>query len=111
MLKPRLGFYSFSNYLNSKSCKNNYQVCDTNYWSMSLTEGGKYKVEVQVGSNCASDLRMYYLQVNGVPIISGVALNKGEYHWVSINKNLKSFFLNSFLLCRLRLTSDFSMAN
>ncbi|KFH01603.1 PA14 domain-containing protein [Toxoplasma gondii MAS] len=84
---PELGF---SNPLNkegilfppaasSDECKRGAD-CRTNFWSLSVPDNGRYRVEVQLGNPCSPTAATNYLQVNGTPVAHGVKLEKGRFY-------------------------------
>lgn len=76
------GGVSFPPSTASEECLRGHK-CEANFWSITLPKNGRYLVEVQVGSPCEplKGTRAYFLQVNGVPVVSGKNLAKGQFYW------------------------------
>ncbi|KAF8823008.1 PA14 domain-containing protein [Cardiosporidium cionae] len=59
--------------------------CSANFWSVSLPENGKYRLEIQLGNPCKpeKDTHSYFLQVNDVSLADGIELPKGKFYHVT----------------------------
>lgn len=64
--------------------------CSSNFWSISLPENGKYRVEVLVGNPCEpkEGSLKNFIQVNDIPLIRGVALERESLFTAVTNVNV-----------------------
>ncbi|CBZ53117.1 hypothetical protein NCLIV_029050 [Neospora caninum Liverpool] len=73
--------------------------CRTNFWSLSVPENGRYRVEVQLGNPCLSTAANNYLQVNGTPVAQGVKLETGRFYVAIADLDVKDKIIVLSSLC------------
>ncbi|GAW79088.1 LCCL domain-containing protein [Plasmodium gonderi] len=52
--------------------------CQTNFWKFQTHENGVYSVQVLVGNKSSSSKQKVFIEVNGIPFIKNVGLDKDE---------------------------------
>nr|CEL67103.1 TPA: PA14 domain-containing protein [Neospora caninum Liverpool] len=82
----------------SDECKRGAD-CRTNFWSLSVPENGRYRVEVQLGNPCLSTAANNYLQVNGTPVAQGVKLETGRFYVAIADLDVKDKIIVLSSLC------------
>ncbi|SBS80028.1 LCCL domain-containing protein (CCp5) [Plasmodium ovale curtisi] len=53
--------------------------CQTNFWKFQTHENGTYTIQVLVGNTLSIDSQRAFIEVNGLPLIKNVLLQKGEF--------------------------------
>ncbi|CRG93344.1 LCCL domain-containing protein, putative [Plasmodium gallinaceum] len=53
--------------------------CQTNFWKFKTHENGTYTIQVLIGNISSNDKQNAFIEVNGLPLIKNVELQKNEY--------------------------------
>ncbi|ETW39159.1 hypothetical protein PFTANZ_00097 [Plasmodium falciparum Tanzania (2000708)] len=82
--------------------------CQTNFWTFQTHENGTYTIQVLVG-NLSSDIKQNtFIEVNGLPLIKNIQLEKNEYFVAVKNVHVTS---RSLIFTSTCLETDNECAN
>jgi len=112
-LHPGLSFQL--NDYESPECLDNPQNCAKNTWSISVPSNGEYQIEMMLGhvNQPTKGVYYYFMQINGEPVISQLALPAGKGYWFTtvVNVTNNEIYLtaecdtNSDAICKQSLTT------